>query len=220
MKTRFPVLALLVLAPALFGADPDWKVGFNFRSSSGYVADGADEVYVLDDYSPATRTTANGNSATFNWVGNYISVRDRTTGQDRRLAGTHLYYAANNGTPYTFTITLPQAGDYIIRLALGDEYVEGGHGYQYVEVKDTSTVLLTVDVATLADNYFIDAAGTTWSAAAWPGSNAPVTRTFATTTCNVAIGPPTAQAGATRLAHLYLEYVPPANARRRVIIAQ
>jgi len=113
-----------------------WDKGFNFRGTSGYVTDGANETYVLlGDAYPVTR-----NGVTFGWL-SAPSSGDRDSTIDRRLAGIN--YTANDGASQRdFQIDLPAAGDYIISLALGD------HGftqtYQYWRLLDNTTVLATI----------------------------------------------------------------------------
>ncbi len=208
------LILFLFLASTLFATDNDWKVGFNFRATSSYVTDGADEVYVLMETSSTTRSTANGHSATFLWdiAG---AARDRASDQDVRLAGYNGY--GGPGAIATLTITLPQAGTYKVRIALGDhDYSDNEHA----EIYDDTSLLLTVDAASVPANSFVDANSDTLTAANWPGSNTSKDLTFTTTTCKVVTGQVSPSAEG-KLAHLYLEYVPPAGgARKRVMVVQ
>jgi hypothetical protein len=94
-----------------------WDKGFNFRQTSGFVTDGANETYVLSgDSYPATR-----NGVTFGWEDAPSGDRDRNSGIDRRLAGMNFVSSAAGASAYRFRVDLPAAGDYAVRLAIGDE---------------------------------------------------------------------------------------------------
>ena len=160
------LITFILLTTTLFG---DWQKGFNFRATSGYVKDGANETYVIygDNY-PTTR-----NGVTFGWTHPYVQTRDRNSGLDRRLAGTH--YWTDETWPIDFRIDLPATGSFEIRLAFGDASSDWP---STVQIKDTDTVLFTVSGSTVAA-HFLDATGVDRTAAAWPGSNASVTQSFA-----------------------------------------
>lgn len=178
-----------------------WDKGFNFRASSGYVSDGANETYVLaDDGYPTTR-----NGVTFGWDGlDSGQDRDRDSGVDRRLAG--IVFANNGGTQYNFRVDLNSTGDYEINLAMGD--TGGGQDYQYCQFKDNTSVLRTIDDSDgTAFNNYDDATGVNRAEAAWPGSNAKDTQTFATTIFFLLVGTPGSEASATTIAHLFLSEV-------------
>lgn len=175
-----------------------WDKGFNFRGTSGFVTDGANETYVLlaDTY-PQTR-----NTVTFGWTGAPYSSEDGSASDDRRLAGQN---TIDPGHTETFRVDLPSAGAYTVRLAMGHHtYGAGAPGMEIV-IKDDTTALLTIGPhPTTAANYY-DAADASYSAAAWPGSNtASGSLTFATTTMNVVVdgGPDYAA-----IAHLFVSQV-------------
>jgi hypothetical protein len=209
---RLAILILLLCSTAL----AQWKVGHNFRSTSGYVTDGADEVYVLNEAGPITRSTSNGNSTTFNWSNwDWVTMLNSNDTVDRRLAG--YVQKNNNGYPVTMTITLPSTGQYIVRLAVGG-YLYGTSN-AYVQIRDNGNALITVDKGSQDAATYWDAAGTIRTAAAWPADNTSQTVTFTTTTCQMVIGTWTNSGGVTRISHLYLEKVA-ATARRKVVISQ
>jgi hypothetical protein len=193
--------ALLVLTACSLSAQ--WKVGLNFRGTSGYVADGADETYVLGtDTTPTTRTTAKGNSITFYWSPvAWAAGVDRDAGIDVRLAGMN--YKANNGYQPALVITGLTTGTYTVRVALGD--AGSSQDYQYAQLQDGTTPLFTIDKTATAGLTFWDATGVIRTAAAWSGANASQTVTLTTTTARLVIGTPTALSGASTIAHLYLE---------------
>jgi hypothetical protein len=192
--------ALLVLTACSLSAQ--WKVGLNFRGTSGYVADGADETYVLaSDTSSTTRTTANGNSITFYWNAAWASGLNRDSGIDVRLAGIN--YKLNNGYQPALVITGLATGTYTVRMALGD--AGGAQDYQYARLDNDGVPLITLDKGTTAGATFWDATGVIRTAAAWPAGNVSATVTFTATTTYLVIGTPTALSGASTIAHLYLE---------------
>lgn len=189
------------------GGGSSWTViGINFRDSSGYVTDGTDETYctgIDEDTYPTTRA-----GATFGWnSGNSDMGRDRDSGVDRRLAGRN--GQENTGTQAEFQLDLPAAGDYDIRLALGD--ATGAEAYQRVDIYDDTTLLFSiVDTDGTSAGNFDDATGTNYSTANWPGSNTAVTHTFSTTTLIMKLGSTTAQANTSTIAHLYVAQATPA----------
>jgi hypothetical protein len=151
-----------------------FDIGINFRSTSGYVADGANETYCLADIYPVTR-----GGVTFGWViTGAVDSRDRDSGNDRRLAGINF---TTNNADY-FRLDLPAAGTYDVHLAMGDATFSGAVSY---DVKDTTTLLFSTTGSTSAGNKFKDATDTEYSNAAWPGSEAASTQTFATTQLRV-----------------------------------
>ncbi len=167
--------------------------GFNLRSTSGYVTDPADTTYVVSDLYPTTR-----GGRTFGFDASPSIALDRSTTVDPRLAGSN--GRLNNGTQLTFRLDLDAPGTYDVRLAIGDPF----HQLDvYLEVKDGSTVLLTIDKPSgNADDEWFDATGVGRSAAAWPGSNLPATLQFAGTQLVLVIGTPTSQSDFTLLSHV------------------
>jgi hypothetical protein len=184
-------------------------IGINFRATSGYVTDGAGETYCVGDSYPTTR-----GGWTFGWTatGNF-DIRDRDSAIDRRLAGTNLQW--NDGTQSTFRLDLPASGQRDIRLALGDTISES---YQYCQIKDGTTVLLTTDDSNGNASYeWVDASAVARTQVTWPTSNVAVPLTFTGTILNLILGPPTAQgANHSDIAHLNvgdLSVAPPRLAR-------
>jgi len=176
-------------------------IGLNFRSTSTFVTDGANETYVLfaDNY-PTTR-----GGATFGWSAGFLTgAADRDAGADRRLAGIN-YKGQSGASQSTFRLDLPNVGMYRISLALGDT---GAQAYQYAQLKDGATIITTIDDpgGTVAGHYD-DANGIDWSAAAWPGSNTVFTYTFNGTVAFIIIGAPDVQSGFSTLAHVALQEV-------------
>ena len=184
-----------------------WRIGLNFRSTSGYVTDGADEVYVLaTDTTPTERKSANGNSVTFQWD-SAPTAANRSNTVDVRLAGHH---RTNNPDVRTLTVTLPYTGPYKVRIAAGDALV---NYWVAVYLKDNGTTLITLS-GSIGNNFF-DADGTALSTANWPGSNTLVDVNFASTVCQVVIGPGSAT-WVNAIAHLYLEYAGGVRRQRRI----
>jgi hypothetical protein len=171
--------------------------GINFRATSGYVTDGANETYSLGE------ATATRGGLTFGWGSDQNSVcRDRSSTNDRRLAGI-LFRGNSAGSVITFTITLPSTGEWIIRAAFGDA---SSTQQQYVTFWDNTTSFASFSNIATGANEFADATGVVRTAAAWPGSNASISRTFTTTTFKIDIGDPSGTDGEnTSIAHIYIE---------------
>lgn len=173
----------------------------NFRATSGYVTDGAGEDYNLGEVYPVNRQGFNQG-----WVGSAYgdTARNRSNTNDRRLAGMN--QVPNAASQYTFRIQVASAGQYSLRMALGD--ASNAQSYQYIQVldSDNSTVLATIDDTngTTASNSFDDATGTQLTAANWVTSNTAVTITLSGTSCYFRVGSPGVQTENTCVAHLSL----------------
>lgn len=146
--------------------------GVSCRATSGYVTDPANVTYNLAEAYPVTR-----GGVTHGWQsGSGIFSVNRSTGVDARLAGIN-YTDAN--TTCRFQVDLQETGLHDIYVALGDQ--NGVHNYS-ASIYDDTTHLFTICTNTsIAAGSFKDAAGTTHTAANWPGSNVPKSLTFSTT---------------------------------------
>lgn len=173
--------------------------GINFRATSGYVTDGANEYGQVTGSLNYPTTTPQGNNVGWESVaGGSIATRDRSTGVDSRLAGMHF-----NNNASTYRIDLPSAGTYKVRAAFGDATASN-----YVEayLKDNTTQIATMATrAQIASGAFVDATDVLRAnAATWVSSNATLEKTFSSTTLRVQIG-----GGSTStnyvIAHLYVE---------------
>ncbi len=147
--------------------------GFDFRGSIGFATDPANCTYVLGDSTDFYPTTRNG--VTFGWLSHTAGGFDRNAALDPRIAGVNY----NTATPVQFQVDLPSIGDYAISIAIGDDLSTFSTG---LVIKDTSTALLTLGPHTITAGNFYDATDTQYASAVWPGSETPVTKTFATTT--------------------------------------
>jgi hypothetical protein len=156
-----------------------WDKGFNFRFSFDFVTDPADHTYVVSNTYPVTR-----NAVTFGFEQPPSAGRDRNSGVDARLAGIN-YRAAP--TQADFRVDLPAAGQYLIRLAMGDQANPQTVYWQFL---DTTTVLATYgELTTTGGAYFYDASGVERiTVADWVSNNASQTYTFATTILRLRIG--------------------------------
>lgn len=196
--------ATLTWTPASSGG---WAVAINFRDSSGYATNAADETYCLGegDTYPTVR-----NSMTFGWVSiNGDAGRDRDNTLDRRLAGMNQQSNAG-GTQAEFKIDLPSSGECDITLAIGDGTSD--QAYQRVDVYDDTNLLFSVvDAGGTLAAHFDDANGTAFAAAAWPAGNVPRTVTFSTTICILKLGATSAQSNASTIAHIRIEHAGGAN---------
>lgn len=161
--------------------------GIDFRATAGFVTDPT-------NYDPETsndaaanypRVTAQGNTVGFTSSTNGGFPLDRNAGNDARLAGM---FTDSNANLIVYEIDLPATGSYDIGIADGD--ASYARSNQKIEVFDTTTSLgvLFSGVATGGVNRFIDATGTVYAAANWPGSNTTVSKTFTTTKAVFKIG--------------------------------
>lgn len=159
--------------------------GINFRVTSGFVTDGTGDTYEINDTLDYPRTTPQG--VAVGWEQSISSGRDRNSGIDARLAGLALSSSSTNGGVQNFRIDLDASGSHDITVAAGD-----GSYTTHVKVElfdgTTSLGVLVPAGSTSAGNKFFDATGTEYSAAAWPGSNTAVTKTFAGTICRFRVG--------------------------------
>lgn len=181
-----------LLAQSLAFPGPGWKsatralsIGFDFRATAGYVTDPANTQFVSDSPSYNGSNSCTGNQTVIcGWEGSVNGARDRNAAIDARLAG--IVFIDNNSGRTCFRVDLPAAGTYSIRVALGD----AGNGQtNQLLIQDASSVLATIGAPTAtATAHFLDATGTDYSAAAWPGSNSAVSLTFSTTIFRACLG--------------------------------
>ena len=193
------------------GGGGAWQRGFDFRNTAGYVSDPAGDSPVLATTSYPTRN----NGVTFGWVRTaLVQARDRNAHQDPRLAGLNF---STNGSPATFNVDLPAAGTYNVALAMGDA------GYQecwvqcQIQLLDGSTVLATLTTGQTNQNYFFDAKGNNWSAAAWPTSNLTQQVTLTGTRLTVVVGTNRATGDYTPIA--FLGIAQPSGAQNYILAA-
>lgn len=181
-------------------------MGFNFRSSGGYVTDASNMVPVLVEAYAHTYTASDGQSTAGGWEEAPDGGADRNSALDARLAGMN--YFSNNSAGKHFRIDLPAAGDYAVALAVGDTATT--NTVWSLIVQDTTTTRLTLasgTIGTLAANQYCDASGVIrTSAADWVTNSATVTLTFASTICRLFIGS-LASGDFTTLAHARLTAV-------------
>jgi hypothetical protein len=176
-----PLLAI-VLCVACFTPElhASFDAGINFRATSGYVTDGANETYCLADAYPTTR-----GGVTFGWLDAVANdAQNRNSSLDRRLAGINAAGVAN--TDVRFQIDLPSAGTYDVHLALGDGNTTGV--VCKATVKDGSTVLFsTTQNGFVSGNKWIDAQDQAYAASAWPASESAHPITMSGTTLLIVI---------------------------------
>jgi hypothetical protein len=172
-----------------------WIKGFDFRQTITYIDDitpgqvtaeaAAGRTYVLEgagiDAYPTTR-----NGVTFGWLNTAVSAtRNRNAAIDYRLSGVSF----NNGGISDVRVDLPAAGDYLVRLAAGDN--DAAADDRRVEVLDNASSLFALDHTTgftTASDLWRDATDVLRSATTWPSSNAARTVTFTSTICILRIG--------------------------------
>jgi len=136
------------------------RVGFNFRSTSGYVTDASGDTYVLSaDVYPTTR-----GGVTFGYsAGTLTGASNIDNTYDPKIAGYH-YQLASLGSA-TFRIDL--TGSLQIRVGAGDK---GGGYAQRINIIDSGGTKFSVNGTNTAGSYF-DASTTQHTAANWPASN-------------------------------------------------
>lgn len=170
-----------------------WNKGFDFRATSGYVTDPTDNAYVLDtDTYPTTR-----NGVTFGWTVAPTGARDRVayTGDSAKVAG--IVFGNANGT---FRVDLPGAGNYSLRLAMGDAGIN--QTATQVLIKDNVTTVLTIGPHDTNTDEFWDASDVKrTSNTDWVTNNASVTKTFASPVLNLTLEAATSNSV---IAHLFL----------------
>lgn len=162
--------------------------GFNFRNTSGFVTDGTNETFDLGAAYPRS-VTIDGDTFNVGWDTSIAAnTRDRSATADRRMAGIAFRTNSTAGVN-KWRIDLPSAGQYTVRVAMGDH--DNPRTNILYRILDNTTAISTVGspgVATVADG-FADAQGNAWgSEAAWISSNVAVTGTWATTTFFLEIG--------------------------------
>jgi hypothetical protein len=174
-------------------------IGINFRGTEPYVTDGADQTFCLAE-GLLTRV-----GWQFGWIAGTINGANRTTLNDVSLAGM------NYGSSGTFQVTLPSATDYLIGLAIGDTANQNDFT---ATLKDDTTTLATLGPHPITANSYWDASDVERTAAAWPGSQALIQKTFATTTLKLVLTDP----GNFTIAHLFVSQVVSGSATRPPII--
>jgi len=182
-----------------------WDKGFNFRDTSGFVTDGTDETYCLKENYPVTR-----NSVTFGFTDGLGGdrTRDRDNTANRRQAGGHFTNSSGSqDRVLVFRVDLPAAGDYIIRVSVGDR--TNTRINQKAEVFDNTTSKgVIVNDASCASDHYVDATNVErTSDTDWGTNNASTTITFASTTFVLKIGTTAAASDNTFLTHIFLSQV-------------
>lgn len=159
--------------------------GIPFRATTAYVTDSGDDSGEAPDgvfsyYTAANypRTTAQGNNCGWETVyGSDNDSRNRNTAGGR-LAG-HQFVSGGRTEP-RWRLDLPSAGDYNIRLAIGDYNYSGTRGNTVIQ--DGTTDVLSVTGTTTAGQRWIDATGVErTSVSDWNNNNAASLETFAST---------------------------------------
>lgn len=169
--------------------------GFNFRATSGYVTDDADQTYVLG-YGDAYPTTRSG--WTFGWVASVVT-RDRNNTYPARFAGCN--YRQNNWPVRRFTVDLPSSGDWDIHAALGDTFALT----QNIKFYDNTTNFATYTAVSLNGSEYMDATGVVrTSRSDWDTNEAALTRTFGSTKFHLDINYTGAGASQSGISHLRL----------------
>lgn len=189
--------------------------GFNFRDSVGFVTDGTNQKYSDDDDAYPNSDSIGGDSVVSGWLSlTNIFAADRDTGIDVRLAGLE-YVGGGAATYESWQCDLPAAGNYKVRLALGDAGFAQANSRVAIWDSTVSQLLNRTEGTSVA-GHFVDAAGVDYAAAAWPGSNSQVTLTFTTSTFIMRVY---ANSGAlvSTVAHLEIEQVAVSSGSRKLV---
>lgn len=163
--------------------------GFNFRSSLGFVTDGANQKFIDATFVYPTSVTIDGDTFNCGFSTSLSSGRfaDVDNGVDARLAGAVFQGSGDPGV--YFQVELPTIGSYEFRAAFGTAlYTAEIVG----SISDTATDFATI-AGTLSSGQLLDASDAVRAnAAAWVSSNVAVTRAMTTTLVRVNLGVPTA----------------------------
>ncbi|SFK92158.1 hypothetical protein SAMN05216302_102117 [Nitrosomonas aestuarii] len=179
------------------------KQEINFRATDGYRGDDSADAFVMTS-SNLVYPNATPQGFTVGWTDSgSLGTGDRSLSVDARLAGAH--FLAFNAPTRIFRVTLPAAGTYDIRLALG--YPSFTH-YGKVDMYDGASFVTTLaDKSGQTGGNWADATDTAYSGADWPGSNSAYRHTFTSTDVYFHLENNGAVVGNRFLAHIALESV-------------
>lgn len=168
-------------APAGWGGSK----GFNFRATAGYVADGADQAYVVGDTYPTTRMVG-GEAVTFGWEAQGPDpLRERTSAAPYKPELSGLEQLSGSGSEAVFRVDLPATGDYMIHVGACDP-VFGNK--VFFGLRDNTTEFVSVAETALGSTDVCDAAGNIHSTGLlWRQNASRVVRTFGSTTFRFAL---------------------------------
>lgn len=154
--------------------------GLDFRNTSGYATDPANNTYCLGDQYPTTR-----GGLTFGYINDESgSTRDRDNTNDARLAGMIFFSDVNFET---FRVDLPAAGTYNIGCAMGDPLF--AQGVQYIEIFDDVASFGAMQSSTgPSANNFYDINGNVWAQASFFANQTFKNATFSSTILKVKLG--------------------------------
>jgi len=130
--------------------------GFNFRRTSAFVTDGADDTFVIraigyNEQYPITR-----DGVTFGWTTQIDTSRDRDATVDVRLAGVHFSYSSVRRDFRVDLAGLNGAGEYIITAGFGDSYQAVT---TYSQMLDNTTVFNTTNETLAGSDRIADHTG-------------------------------------------------------------
>jgi hypothetical protein len=203
---------------------------FNFRATSGFVADNTNETYCTVNFSsdggyPQTRACIGQGleTVTFGWKA-ASGAADRTTSAPIEFAGMN-DGANNTGLTTIFRVDLPAIGAYKVALAMGDR---GASQHQYWTINDYAGIppgtfpvpgVISgpfTNIITGAANY-ADAVGNVLAEANWASQNTAITLNFFSGVFLLVMSDPTGSGvGSTTIAHLEITQLPQAP----ILIAQ
>ena len=166
-----------------------FDMGFNFRSTAGFVTDPSYAVPVLVETYPHTYTNGDGKSLNGGWVSALAFAQDESTSPDVRLAGINYVFVSTGADMFRVDLSsgsAPGAGNYTVDIAAGQW--SQGRTLEY-ELRDSATPVITGVEKTTAANEFVDATQTIRSpgTSSWDLVRVTADVTFSTTTVNLAL---------------------------------
>lgn len=222
MKRAMAVTILIVLASVslspqsvrLLGVGsasfPAYSVGFDFRSTSGYVTDTGNNCYILaTDTYPTTpsgadcrKTTGPFAGLTWGFTTTIDGCADRVNTNDARIAG--ICFRSNNQAAGVFRVTgFPVPATYCLVLAAGDASFPNTQTVVFQEngVAFAPNPVVGPLTATVA-NHFLASDAVDYTNVTWPttGSTKCVTHTFSVSDFRVAFGDPSSGTAASTVA--------------------
>lgn len=165
-----------------------YNLGFNFRSTLGYVTDPANTVGFFGTAYPTVKAfgALNVNAG---WDG-AVNVADRSTSIDPRLAGGNT--VSQNGVTRKFRVDLPVSGVWTIRLAMGNPSFSRAASFDILDSNGTTVLYSRSEVTVTAPQYLDATKVLRATAAAWVNLNAPIDLTFSGTAAFIRLNASTA----------------------------
>ena len=162
-----------------------YDIGFNFRATSSFVSDGANQAFVLAQNQGAYPLTSTAFASAFGWdiPSSGMDCRDRAgASSDARTAGIN-FMTLGTITTRVFRIDIPSTGPSAVHWGFGDPSAGCGGIVKLYDGDVGGTTLITQDQGSfgIGSAHVMDATGTAYTDAAWPGSETASTVTITQT---------------------------------------